>query len=213
MGFESRYSKEQRAEIKARFVAGERLPVLCADFKCTQAALRYILKKQGIDPNRGRTFPSLDETQRRDVERLRSEGLSLPKVAAALDLPLYRVRKFCEDNGLSAKVPRRGPDSNLWRGGTLRRKSHRYTYVWLPHNDPMRGMALKTGHVAEHRLVMARSLGRLLGKTETVHHINGDPSDNRLENLQLRQGKHGTGAAYACLDCGSHNVIPVPLAG
>lgn len=36
-----------------------------------------------------------------------------------------------------------------------------------------------------HRLLMEERLGRKLDRTEVVHHINGDPSDNRLENLQV----------------------------
>jgi hypothetical protein len=63
----------------------------------------------------------------------------------------------------------------------------------------------------QHRTVMEAALGRSLEPFETVHHINGDKLDNRLGNLQLRQGKHGKGVRFECLDCKSHNVAPVPL--
>jgi hypothetical protein len=69
------------------------------------------------------------------------------------------------------------------------------------------------GRVLEHRWMMEQALGRPLESSETVHHINGDKTDNRLDNLQLRSGKHGKGVALECLDCGSHNVQPVPLKG
>ena len=43
----------------------------------------------------------------------------------------------------------------------------------------------ETAWIAEHRAVMQDSLGRELVIGESVHHVNGDRGDNRIENLEL----------------------------
>lgn len=49
------------------------------------------------------------------------------------------------------------------------------------------------GRVKEHRYVMEQHIGRRLLPDETVHHINGNKTDNRLENLELWASKHPKG--------------------
>ena len=41
------------------------------------------------------------------------------------------------------------------------------------------------GWYYEHRLVIEKEIGRIVGEWETVHHINKNKQDNRLINLFL----------------------------
>jgi hypothetical protein len=55
-------------------------------------------------------------------------------------------------------------------------KSHQKKYVVIRVNGRQ---------IREHRHVMQMHLGRDLCADEHVHHINGDPTDNRIENLMV----------------------------
>lgn len=115
--------------------------------------------------------------------------------------------RFC-----SRACGQRGPYHRNWKGGRfVDRKG--YIHILVLADDPIAGtMRDRQGYVTEHRLIMARALGRPLASRETVHHLNGDRGDNRLENLQLLHRPHGPGARFECAQCGSNNVRAVKRA-
>jgi hypothetical protein len=87
----------------------------------------------------------------------------------------------------SARAKMSGPNNPAWKGGiTFKRNKGNYVgpkYVRCP--PDFLAMARGDGYVMEHRLVVARALGRILSRTEVVHHRNHDTRDNREENLEL----------------------------
>jgi hypothetical protein len=51
--------------------------------------------------------------------------------------------------------------------------------------SPGHPMANKSGKIYEHRYVMANHLGRMLLTDEHVHHVDGNKTNNSLDNLVL----------------------------
>jgi hypothetical protein len=118
--------------------------------------------------------------------------------------PIYRrpstlrinAGKFCSRacrnrahplEGCNAPPPPRGAANWAWKGGvTYWRKAGNYPpikYIRAP--AWALPMARKDGYVMEHRLLMAERIGRLLTRTEVVHHLDHDPLNNALSNLEL----------------------------
>lgn len=119
-------------------------------------------------------------------------GNQMPIAPVKINKSTYRgmCHKCILANRLHA---RSGSKASNWSGG---RQITAQGYVWLHESllsenerELFRPMFLRMRHiakyVAEHRLVIARQLGRPLLSDEIVHHKNGIKTDNRIENLEV----------------------------
>ena len=134
---------------------------------------------------------------------LYQQGLAVPEINRQCGIGGGTLDKIRKRLGVPDRARNHyGARSPTWTGGRRVTKDG-YVMVYLPLEHPLSSMRNRAGVAGEHRIAMAESLGRPLESYETVHHINGVRSDNRLENLQLRLGHHGPGAALRCANCGS----------
>lgn len=93
--------------------------------------------------------------------------------------------------GISARARARdirGANNPNWKGGQVVGVDGRLL-VYCP-GDP-EAKYLGGTHALRYRLVAREKLGRPLRDDEVVHHINGDPTDDRPENLEVTvQSRH-----------------------
>jgi hypothetical protein len=186
---------------------------LAERFGTTALTVRRALRRAGV-ATRGqganrRVFTSDEQARMEDLYR---DGMSQEHIAQELGTTQSKVSRILRSRGVrSGRTWLEGTRHPRWKAGRVA-TSGGYIAV-VPTDDLARAMVpYGSAYVLEHRLVMAHALGRPLTKEETVHHINGVKDDNRLENLQLRRGKHGRGEILRCRACGSHDIETVTIA-
>ena len=97
-------------------------------------------------------------------------------------IPMYTTCRKC-----APKLKRGlhyGQNNPAWKGGR-HIDGGGYVQIKILPNDFFYSMVSIRGYIPEHRLVMAKHLGRCLHGWEIVHHKNHIKDDNRTENLQL----------------------------
>jgi hypothetical protein len=98
------------------------------------------------------------------------------------------------------KINWRAENNPAWNGGRYRHQDG-YVMVKIQPDDAYFPMADKKGMVLEHRLVMAKSLGRCLTRQEHVHHLNDMRDDNCRENLELISQRNHNLRTTFCSNC------------
>jgi hypothetical protein len=203
--------KGQEDEVRRAYEDGATLDAIRQRFgHASDDAIKHAIRRAG-GTLRGNPAPRENKAEVETIRRLSESGMGQMRISLEIGRSQSFVSRLMRRHGI-ATLRLTGERHPMWNGGRVVTPDG-YVRVWVAADDPMASMKLNDGYVAEHRLVMARHLGRPLLRSETVHHINGDKTDNRIENLQLRQGKHGKHVVMACRDCGSHNIGPAPIAG
>jgi hypothetical protein len=108
-----------------------------------------------------------------------AENKSIIKASKAFGIGMATANRILKKNGI-VRDGRFKANNQNWVGGVIKTPGG---YVKV--RDPLNVMADSRGYVWEHRLVMAKHLGRPLSRTEVVHHIDDNKSNNELSNLML----------------------------
>uniref|UniRef100_A0A6M3JPK9 Putative homing endonuclease n=1 Tax=viral metagenome TaxID=1070528 RepID=A0A6M3JPK9_9ZZZZ len=134
------------------------------------------------------------------MRTLRMIKVTCPDCGKVRDRIAYQIKaptftgRCASCSGKQRGKEQRGMQHPNWKGGCSRTRG--YKQVYIAPNSPFSKMVPKgKGVVREHRLIMAKYLGRCLKTNEIVHHLNGIRDDNRIENLALttrKQHEHDT---------------------
>lgn len=178
-------------------------------------AIRPHIEAAGVEIKRQRKRPLVcDDETRAEAMRLYVEHRLGPKeIEARTGVSIWQLYSALRSAGLLRRNNGGGPGNHAPVGSTTTTEEG---YVVVKVVDDWPWMKDMPGYgdgswKLQHRVVMAEHLGRALLRTEQVHHINGNRADNRIENLQLRNGAHGNGQRWRCRKCQCEDLEPVPL--
>lgn len=185
---------------------------LAAQYGCNFVTIHYLLKRHKITCRSRGGCTGVTTEQEKEICSRYLSGDSVEDLRDNFHCSQPVINRILYNNNIpkrSANGAKPRENHHNWKGGRL--PSGDYIKVLLPRDDELHCMTDRAGYVLEHRLVMAKYLGRPLFKWETVHHKDNLKRHNVITNLQLRIGNHGVGISLKCAACGGINLIPSEL--
>lgn len=192
-GRKFRYEKKVYKEIATRYKDGETCVQLAKVYGFSELHILRIVRLHGVkvrrmsEAKRGRPNYAKRlfgvETERKICEEY-CNGKTMKKIARKYKTFHENISRILRRNKVSTRVSKETGKlkeyTSRWNGGvSYHPKGYKRLYM------PDHPTSAKGGLIPEHRLIMEKYLGRELRRGEVVHHINGVPNDNRIENLQL----------------------------
>lgn len=182
-----------KEEIKLKYNSGKPAIAIAKEYNTSETMIFNILRDCGVSTRNAKDYLTkiLTSQQIDEIEARWKNHESTEDLAKEYQIPRYKISQYLKQRGhLLTKRSKRIP----------KKTEQGYVYIWIDSDDFYFSMAHKDttrksgSYVLEHRYNMAKLLGRCLTQEETVHHINGNRSDNRIENLELWTGNHPKGS-------------------
>lgn len=206
----SRLSFGEIRAVAEAYEAGEPASRIARRLGVCRATVVDAVCRSGVKVKpRGQTPLKVTPEMQAEIRRLWDEGHTQTYIAKAISINQTTISGWLRSGRIEVKRRnfRRSPLTYSTDGGRTRNQEG---YVLIHKqivDESLWSMAYSNGYIPEHRLVMSKVLGRPLLSHETVHHIDGNKTNNAPENLQLRHGKHGKGVKLICACCGSPDII------
>jgi transposase len=195
-------------QLRRAYDAGQTMAEIAAASEYPRAAIRRALEATGGIRQRGPGAVGFTDTQRQEIVARFKGGETQVALGSAFDCGATTIVRVLREAGIEAGTHGQVREHHhSWKGGR-RVRDDGYVDVRVARDDVIaQAMKRKNGYVSEHRLVMARFLGRPLLPDEEPHHKNGVRSDNRIKNLELASSSHPRGQRVTDLVEWAHEIL------